>query len=265
MRFCSLGSGSAGNATLVEAGHGAGTRRLLIDCGFSLREFESRLARIGLDAEGLHAVFVTHEHGDHIGCAVTLARRHRLPLWMSRGTWRAIGAPELPELIRFARDGEAIDLGELELTPFTVTHDAQEPLQLRCSDGARHLGVLTDVGSISEHLIAHLQNLDALLLECNHDRGMLAASRYPTSLKARIGGRLGHLSNDTAAQILGRCRHAGLNQLVAAHLSERNNTPQLARDALAPVWGSAPEDIVVADQQTGFGWLDLVQTAAPQT
>ena len=160
MRFCSLGSGSGGNATVVEVGSGSDTRRVLIDCGFSLRELESRLVRAGLSCDGLDAVFITHEHGDHIGCALTLARRHGLPLWMSRGTWRAIGAPELPDLIRFARDGESIVIGELELTPFTVAHDAQEPLQLRCSSGVRHLGVLTDVGSISAHLIAHLQGLD---------------------------------------------------------------------------------------------------------
>jgi len=154
MRFCSLGSGSGGNATVVETGHGASTRRLLIDCGFSLRELALRLARVGLDCTDLHAVFITHEHGDHVGCATTLARRHGVPLWMSRGTWRAIGEPELPGLLHFARDGQAIDIGGLQLTPFTVAHDAQEPLQLRCSDGARHLGVLTDVGSITPHLLA---------------------------------------------------------------------------------------------------------------
>jgi phosphoribosyl 1,2-cyclic phosphodiesterase len=257
MRFCSLGSGSGGNATVVESGRGASTRRLLIDCGFSLRELASRLARLGLTCVDLHAVFITHEHGDHIGCATALARRHRVPLWMSRGTWRAIGEPELNGLLHFARDGQAIDIGELQLTPFTVAHDAQEPLQLRCSDGARQLGVLTDVGSITPHLLAHLQRCDALLLECNHDREMLAASRYPASLKARVGGRLGHLSNDTAAQILSACVHGGLKHLVAAHLSEHNNTPQLARSALAPVCGGRPGDIVVADPRLGFDWLDL--------
>ena len=96
MRFCSLGSGSGGNATLVEAGSGAATRRLLIDCGFSLRELEMRLARIGLACSDLHAVFITHEHGDHVGCATTLVRRHRLPLWLSRGTWRAIRRVGVP-------------------------------------------------------------------------------------------------------------------------------------------------------------------------
>ena len=257
MRFCSLGSGSTGNATVVEARSGATTSRLLIDSGFSLRELDLRLARAGLQGGDLDAVFVTHEHGDHIGCALAFARRHRLALWMSRGTWRAIGEPESDGLLQFARDGQAIAVGDLQVMPYTVTHDAQEPLQLRCSDGAHQLGILTDVGSITPHLVANLQGCDALLLECNHDTGLLAASRYPAFLKQRIGGRFGHLSNDTAAQILDACRHAGLRHLVAAHLSERNNRPELARAALARVCGAAPADIVVADPTLGFDWMDL--------
>ncbi len=258
MRFCSLGSGSGGNATLVEASVGITTTRLLIDCGFSLRELQARLARIGLACADLDAVFVTHEHGDHIGCAVTLARRHGIPLWMSRGTWQAIGRPDLPDpLLRFARDGESIPLRDLHLVPYTVTHDALEPLQLRVSDGARTLGVLTDAGSITPHLLAHLARCDALLLECNHDRAMLAACSYPASVKARIGGRLGHLANDTAAQILAASAHGAMQHLVAAHLSERNNSPALARAALSAAWGGAPQDIVVADPARGFDWLGL--------
>lgn len=258
MRFCSLGSGSTGNATLVEGSSGTTTSRVLIDCGFSLRELRARLARIDLDCDDLDAVFVTHEHGDHVGCALTLARRHALPLWMSRGTWRAIGQPDLPPtLLQFARDGQSIAVGDLLLMPYTVTHDALEPLQLRLSDGARHLGVLTDTGSITPHLLASLQRCDALLLECNHDRELLARSSYPASLKLRVGGRLGHLSNDSAAQILAACMHGGLKHLVAAHLSERNNTPALATAALAAACGAARDDIAVADPLLGFSWRDL--------
>lgn len=254
IRFASLGSGSSGNATLVEASHGITTTRLLIDCGFSLRELNGRLARLGLSCSDLDAVFVTHEHGDHVGCALSLARRHDIPLITSRGTWRAIddGAPL--ETLRFVRDGDVAAIGDLELRPYTVPHDAEEPLQLTCSDGATRLGVLTDAGSTTPHLLESLQRCDALLLECNHDPQLLAASAYPASLKSRIAGPLGHLANETAAGILAACRHGGLRHVVAAHLSERNNRPALARAALAAALGCADADIDVADPLLGLGW-----------
>ncbi|MEP6739390.1 MAG: MBL fold metallo-hydrolase [Caldimonas sp.] len=257
MRFCSLGSGSSGNATVVEATNGITTTRLLIDAGFSLRELLARLGRAGLEASDLDAVFVTHEHGDHVGCALTLARRHGLPVWMSRGTWRAIADPEAPEGLGFARDGEAIAVGDIELHPFTVAHDAAEPLQLRCGDGNVRLVVLTDLGSITAHTLDNVAGCDALVLECNHDLAMLAASRYPAMLKARIGGRYGHLSNAMAVEVLAGDAGARLRHLVAAHLSGENNRPDLARAALAARWGSRPEDIVVADPQNGFSWLQI--------
>jgi phosphoribosyl 1,2-cyclic phosphodiesterase len=257
IRFCSLGSGSSGNATVVEATSGITTTRLLVDAGFSLRELELRLARAGLAASDLDAVFVTHEHNDHVGCALTLAERYDLAIWMSRGTWRAIGAPETTARLRFARDSETVAVGDLELHPFTVAHDAAEPLQLRCSDGNGLLGVLTDLGSITAHMLANIGGCDALILECNHDVAMLAGSRYPDSLKARIGGRFGHLSNATATELLGKGIGSRLCHLVAAHLSRENNRPELARNALAAQWGSRPQDIVVADPLQGFGWLQI--------
>ena len=260
MRFCSLGSGSGGNSLVVEAGSGASASRVLVDCGFTQREFGLRLGRAGLAPADLDAVFVTHEHGDHIGSALALARRHRLPVWMSRGTWRAVGGrSNLPaELLNFARDGETIAIGSLQLQPFTVPHDAHEPLQLTCGDGARRLGVLTDTGAATAHLLQRLAGCDALVLECNHDRDMLARSRYPAALKARIGGAYGHLANDSAADILAACLHAGLRHVVAAHLSRENNHPELASQALAMACGVSAREIVVADQFSGFGWLSLV-------
>jgi phosphoribosyl 1,2-cyclic phosphodiesterase len=257
IRFCSLGSGSSGNATVVEASTGITTTRLLIDAGFSLRELEARLERAALALADIDAVFVTHEHGDHVGCALTLAERHGIPVWMSRGTWRAIGPCARPNRLAFARDGEPIEIGDLQVQPFTVAHDAAEPLQLRCGDGDSLLVVLTDLGSITAHMLENLAGCDALVLECNHDAGMLAASRYPPSLKSRIGGRFGHLSNETAAEIVGHAAGTGLRHLVAAHLSRENNTPDLARGALAARWGSAPRDVVVADPMLGFSWLQI--------
>jgi len=257
LRFCSLGSGSTGNATLVEATSGSSTTRLLIDSGFSLRELALRLSRTGLAVDDIDAVFVTHEHGDHVGCALTLARRHRVPLWTSQGTWRAIGDPAAQEWLNVARDGEPIAIGDLQLRPYTVPHDANEPLQLRVTDGDACLGVLTDIGSSTAHVVAHLQHCDALLLECNHDVEMLANSSYPASLKRRVGGRLGHLSNETAAEILAACLHGGLRHLVAAHLSRQNNRPELAVQALLGVTGGNANDITVADPSLGFDWLSL--------
>jgi len=257
IRFCSLGSGSSGNATLVEATSGITTTRLLVDAGFSLRELEMRLARAGLEPGDLDAVFVTHEHSDHIGCAVSLAERHDLPIWMSRGTWRAIRESALPARLCFARDGDAIAVGDIELRPFTVAHDAAEPLQLRCSDGQHGLGVLTDLGSITEHMLEAIAGCAALILECNHDETMLAASRYPPSLKARIGGRYGHLSNALAVELLASGVGARLRHLVGAHLSRENNRPEIVRSALATCWGSRPEDIVIADPVVGCDWLQV--------
>ena len=258
MRFCSLGSGSSGNALVVEAASGSTTTRLLVDCGFSLRELDTRLARAGLAASQLDAIFITHEHGDHIGSAIALAQREELPVWMSLGTWRAIGRPALAgDRLRFARDGEPIALGDIELRPYTVPHDAAEPLQVRCGDGAHALGVLTDVGCSTGYLVAQLQRCTALVLECNHDPALLADSRYPASLKARIGGRYGHLANDVSATVLAACLHAGLRHVVAAHLSEENNRPELAAVALAAACGGAPGDIIVAHAQRGVAWLDL--------
>jgi phosphoribosyl 1,2-cyclic phosphodiesterase len=257
IRFCSLGSGSSGNATVVEATTGITTTRLLVDAGMSLREIELRLARAGLAGGDLDAIFVTHEHGDHIGCAVALAERYDLALWMSRGTWRALGDVDQPARFRFARDGESIAVGDIELRPFTVAHDAAEPLQLRCSDGDSCVVVLTDLGSITAHMIENVIGCDALILECNHDEALLAASRYPPSLKARIGGRFGHLGNATAVELLGHVAGPRLRHLVAAHLSRENNSPALVRAALASRWNGPREEIVVADPDRGFDWLRL--------
>ena len=136
LRFRNLASGSSGNATVVEGRVGTQVRRLLVDCGLGIRQLQTRLGHAGLALEQLDAVFITHEHSDHIGCARTLALRHRIPVWMSHGTYTALGSPDFDGLLQMAHDGQAIDLGTFEALPFTVPHDAREPLQLRCSDGA---------------------------------------------------------------------------------------------------------------------------------
>lgn len=254
LRFRNLGSGSAGNATVVEGGAGTQVRRLLVDCGLGVRQLQARLGQAGLALEQIDAVFITHEHSDHIGCARTLALRQRIPVWMSHGTYTAIGSPDFDGLLRLAHDGQAIDLGTFEALPFTVPHDAREPLQLRCSDGAAHLALLTDLGHASAHVLAHLAGAHALLLESNHDPQLLAASRYPSFLKRRVGGDYGHLSNAAAAGILRAVQHPGLQCVVAAHLSAQNNHPDLVRPLLAQALGWAPERIGVASALQGSDW-----------
>jgi len=257
VRFASLGSGSEGNALLVEASSGATTTRVLLDCGFSGKEVERRLARLNCRAEDLDAIVITHEHTDHIGSALTLARRWSIPLHMSWGTARAIGVDEANVELNVLWGDESVAIGDLNVMPYTVPHDAREPLQYVFSDGACRLGVLTDVGVSTPHITNVLSGCDALVLESNHDVEMLAASRYPTSLKARIGGTHGHLNNEAAAAILASLDRSRLRHLVAAHLSQQNNLPHLAQAALAAVLGASAVDVVVATQAEGFDWLTL--------
>lgn len=257
MRFSSLGSGSAGNALLVEAHSGTTTTRILLDCGFTVRELSKRLARLSLAIEDLDAVLVTHEHGDHIGSALSLARRAGIPVHMSWGTAQATKAVHAKVDLRVCEAGMPLAIGDLQALPYTVPHDAREPLQFVFADGKRRLGVLTDSGSSTAHIVATLDACDSLILECNHDREMLARSRYPASLRARVGGNFGHLSNATAAQILASIDHSRLRHVVAAHLSQENNKAELAQSALAQVLGSTAPEVLVADQEAGFAWLDL--------
>ncbi len=231
--------------------------RLLVDCGLGIKQLANRLTEAGCLPEGLDAIFITHEHGDHIGCALALSQRFSIPIWMSSGTYAAIGSPDFSGLLGIARDSQSIDLGGLQLTPFTVPHDAREPLQICCTDGVSKLGVLTDIGHATSHVLENLKGCDALVLECNHDADMLQASPYPAFLKQRIGGDYGHLSNTAAAAIARAIRHPGLKHVVAAHLSAHNNLPALAQCSLAEALYCGADDIVVANPDHGCSWMTL--------
>jgi phosphoribosyl 1,2-cyclic phosphodiesterase len=257
LKFASLGSGSEGNGLLISSVSGTTGTTVMLDCGFAIRETERRLARLGMAPADLAAIVVTHEHQDHVGGAFKFARRHRIPVWLSYGTFQAVARHCEDVALHFCRDGAPIVIGNLELTPYTVPHDAREPVQYVASDGRFRLGVLTDAGHGTAHMIEALGGCDALLLECNHDRLMLANSAYPPSLKQRIGGAYGHLSNESTAQILAALDKSRLKTVVAAHLSRQNNTPELAREALRAVPDTGHLDIRVACQDDGFDWLVL--------
>jgi phosphoribosyl 1,2-cyclic phosphodiesterase len=260
MRFCSLGSGSAGNALAVGA---ADTGYVLLDCGFGLREIEQRLSDKQLTPQDLRAIAITHEHGDHIGSAYAMAAKYALPLVMSHGTARAAQhlavRPSYAQVhTQIIHDGEMLlSYAGLAITAFSVPHDSAEPLQFTFTKGRHKLGVLTDLGMSTAHVLAALQGCDSLVLECNHDTELLANGVYPTSLKQRVGGNYGHLSNAAAAQILCSLNHSGLRHVVCAHLSAQNNRPDLAQAALALVLGSVADDVLYATQENGLDWRDV--------
>ncbi|MDB5811684.1 MAG: fold metallo-hydrolase [Betaproteobacteria bacterium] len=254
MRFASLGSGSEGNGLLIEVG----TSRILVDCGFGLADTIERLARLDVTAESLDAILITHEHDDHVGGAARLARKFNIPVWITHGSHQA-AAKLLGNVdeIRIFDCHQRFSVGSIEIEPYTVPHDAREPSQFVFSDGASRIGLLTDAGSLTPHMQAVLSGLDALVLECNHDLDMLWGSAYPHRLKERIAGRFGHLDNQMAAQLLSLIDCSRLKHLVAAHLSKQNNTPELARSALAQALNCELDWVGVATQNDGFGWRQV--------
>lgn len=255
LRVCSLGSGSSGNALVVEAKDGLTATRVLVDNGFNLRQVGRRLERAGLCIEALDAVFVTHEHSDHSAGVGALARRHDVPVYCTSGTASACGfdAAGAVHWTRIAA-GDVIDIGALRIHAYAVPHDAGEPVQYTFTDGARRAGLLTDAGQCSASILDALASLHALVLECNHDSQLLQQGAYPVFLKQRIAGALGHLSNDQAAGILQAIDRRQLAWVAAAHLSTSNNRPRLAQQAIAGVLGCDVGDVPVLGQVEGLDW-----------
>jgi phosphoribosyl 1,2-cyclic phosphodiesterase len=254
LRACSLGSGSSGNALVVEARDGHHVTRVLVDDGFNLKQLARRLERAGLSLQDIDAVLVTHEHSDHVGGVLRFARKAGIPVYCSEGTALASGlvgsGVDWRELVSGARQ----EIGALVIDPFEVPHDAAEPLQFVFGDGGRWLGLLTDTGAPTSIIASALRRVDALILECNHDETMLSTGPYAPFLKLRIAGARGHLSNAQAATLLRDLDCRRLGWVAAAHLSAQNNTPALACDALAAVLGCDGGEICIADQEEGFGW-----------
>lgn len=255
MRFASLGSGSEGNALLVAVGR----TQVLMDCGFGLQDTIVRLERLGVMPDQLSGIVVTHEHGDHIAGVAKLARKFNLDVWLTHGTLHS-----QPKSFANIANLHEIDahtsfaIGDVQVQPYPVPHDAAEPVQFVFSDGVQRLGVLTDVGCSTPHIEATLSGCDALVLECNHDSELLANGDYPYSLKQRVGGRFGHLNNRQSADILARLDVSRLQHLIAAHLSHKNNTPELAVSALSAVLDCAVDWVGVATQQEGFAWREIL-------
>ncbi len=254
MRFCSLGSGSEGNALVVEAHD----RTLLFDCGFSLRETLHRLSRVGLTPEELDAIFVTHEHADHVRGVAALAKRYRLTVFATFGTYAA-ASEEWSDLAVECFDADQdLSIGPIRVQSFTVPHDAREPVQYVIEGEGQRLGILTDVGSLTGHIVQSLSECSALFLEANHCEQMLQHGPYPPGLKARVGGDYGHLSNTQAAQLLAAVASDRLQSVVAGHLSQQNNTETGALACLRASLSTLHRvRLSAASQEHGCAWENL--------
>lgn len=247
--MASLGSGSRGNATLIATNSSC----ILIDCGFSLSQFEKRLARLSIPIGAIDAILVTHEHGDHASGVERLVRRYDIPVYMTVGTARAVGITDFHAI----SGGQQYQLGDLIIDAVTVPHDAAEPVQFVVTDGMekKRLGILTDSGHITPHMKEAYSGLHALLLEFNYDSQMLMQGSYPYALKQRVSGNQGHLSNEQSMELLHQIDRSVLECLVAVHISEKNNAPELVESMIEPLGFSGRK--VIACQNQGFGWLEL--------
>ena len=254
LKYASLGSGSSGNATVVAHVSGSETQAILVDCGFSARETERRLSRLNIPMSSIKGILVTHEHADHAKGVATLAKRYDLPVYMSQGTCIA-GEFESLLNLRFIRADINFRVAEFDIMPVTVAHDAREPLQFVIRSGNSKLGILTDLGSVTENVIAAYSDCTGLLVEANHDLELLARGPYPLSLQRRVGGAWGHLNNKQCLDLLTQLDTGSLKCLVIGHISQKNNDINLVKQTLQAVTHSIPE-LHYACQSDGFPWLD---------
>lgn len=233
MRLCSIASGSSGNCIYV----GSDTTHILLDVGISGRKTEEGLNSLGLSMRDIDAIFITHEHADHINGLGVLARKYGVPVFATAGTIAAIrntaSLGEIDEaLFQAVVPDEKYIVKDLTLSPMRTSHDAAEPVAYRVSYGKEKIGVVTDLGCYNDYTVECLKGLDVLYLESNHDIHMLEVGPYPYYLKQRIMGERGHLSNEAAGKLLSRLLHDDMQAVVLGHLSKDNNLPELAYESV---------------------------------
>lgn len=253
MRFCALGSGSRGNATLIDSGK----TRLLLDCGFPAKELEKRAEQAGFELDSLDAILVTHEHGDHIRGVGPVARRYRLSVWATHGTLRKGRCGQLHDVNTISPHSEGFDIGDIHVQPVPVPHDAAEPCQFVFTANQKKMGILTDLGCITPLITEAFRQLDLLLLECNHDSQMLLEGPYPPRLQARVGGNHGHLNNFQAMSLLESIETKQLQHLVIGHLSEKNNHPDKVQQIIRERCSHIADRFSILKQDKVSDWFGL--------
>ena len=233
MRFASIASGSSGNCIYTGSDH----THVLIDTGISAKRIDQGLKEMGLTGKDIGGIMITHEHTDHICGLGVLLRKYQIPVYATAKTIRKIlrtsslGAiPE--ELFHPIQADQPFWIGDLEIQPITISHDAADPCAYRIEHQGKSAAVMTDLGEYSGYTINHLQNLDVLLLEANHDIRMLEVGPYPWSLKQRILGARGHLSNTSSGELLSRILNDHMKAVFLGHLSKENNLPELAYETV---------------------------------
>jgi len=248
LRFISLASGSRGNASLVEFG----STLLMVDCGLPCKIVEERLKAVDRQPSDVTAILVTHEHTDHAQGVATFSKRHNTPVWTTPGTSSAL--PTITR-VRHLSSHRSLTIGAIDVQPYPVPHDAREPCQFTFAAGGRRVGMLTDAGHVTPHMVERLTDCDALALECNHDLDSLQHGPYPESLKARVASKFGHLNNGQTTELLRRLDSTRVQWLLGLHLSERNNSPEHVRTALKPAIESARYPLHLASQDAPTAWL----------
>lgn len=245
LTFCSLGSGSQGNAVYVSDGETS----VLIDAGFSGKELQKRMAAAGLNPSALSAVVVTHEHQDHLKGVGIICRRLSAAAWFSKDTWEASrhSVGKLSAVNHFT-PGKNFAIGKLSFSPFSVSHDAADPVGFTVSGGGVKIGVATDLGLATKVVAHHLRGCKAILLEANHDPQMLEEGPYPWHLKQRVRSRHGHLSNQDSRDLLGRVLSPDVSHVILGHLSETNNRPEIALSVVAEALNGHKAELIAACQ-----------------
>ncbi len=253
-RFALLGSGSSGNATLIVSP----SAKILIDNGFSVKQLQARMAVLGETLEGLNGIFITHEHTDHVGGIGVLARKMDVPIFMTDGTRENLPpvVGKVPAIECFEA-GESITLGDLSVQSFSVSHDAADPVSYTISTAGAKLGFATDFGHPSQLVRARLAGSHALVLEANYCPDMLRRGPYPPQVQQRIRGRNGHMSNQDMTRLLDDLLHDHLRTVVLVHLSENNNTPDLAQRMAAHVLHGHAATLHIAAQDTPTPFFEV--------
>lgn len=253
MKFASLGSGSKGNATIIDTEHGC----LMIDCGFSIKETARRLERVGKSPQDISAILVTHEHSDHWKGVLPFASKFSIDVYATAGCYRAVNvSPSTSKLLKVICSHSEFMINNVHVLPIPVPHDANEPVQYIFSYDQYRLGILTDVGNITPYIVEQYNNCSGLLVEANHDIELLRAGAYPKFLKDRVAGQWGHLNNHQTASLLSAIDQQSIQKLVIGHISESNNNSARVKQAIEDVFPRS-EKIIYANQNEGFDWVYL--------